>query len=173
MMKLNDNFMRANSNVPWQKTIALRNKIDEDPLPIEKPVWRFAQHELPIIIAGLDNLVLDYDLIADTTDNVLTLEEIRSLCVPLFKRHGVSKVFLYGSYAKGEATDHSEVDLLVESKNEDFYAGDFSEKLESALEKDVDVFDDKRLWEGSPIRLAAQKEGLVLYEIPERAFGVC
>ena len=173
MLKLNDNFKNANPHVRWRKVIGLRNTVKHDFIHIDKhALWRFAKHENPVIIAGLDNLVLDYDLIADTTNNVLTLEEIRSLCVPLFKRHDVTKAILYGSYAKGEATDHSDLDLLVESNNEDCDVDELGDALELALEKHVDIFDAKRLGEDSPIRLAAQKEGIVLYEIQPRQFAV-
>lgn len=169
ILKLNANFIMANSHLHLRKVIKLRNKIKRDFSDIHKQsICHFARHEVPVILSGLDNLVLDYALIADTANNVLTLEEIRSLCAPLFARHGVSKAILYGSYSKGEATDHSDVDLLVESEIKDFDPWDLGEELESALEKHVDIFDAKRLREDSPIRLTAMKEGLVLYQVHER-----
>lgn len=160
MLKLNANFRKANLQIPWGKAIRLRNKIKHAFSHIDgHDLWRFAKHELPVIIAGLDNLVLDYDLIADTTDNVLTLEEIKRLGIPIFKRSGVSKAVLYGSYAKGEATDHSDVDLLVESEKEKFYAVEVGDALGLALGKHVDCFDARRVT--TVFQIA---DGVVLYE---------
>ena len=43
-----------------------------------------------------------------------TLEEIRQKSVPIAKRHGVKKLSLFGSYAKGEATDDSDIDFIIQ-----------------------------------------------------------
>lgn len=41
----------------------------------------------------------------------LTVEQIKTLALPVFENHGVSDIVLFGSYAKGNATYSSDVDL--------------------------------------------------------------
>lgn len=45
---------------------------------------------------------------------ILTLEQIRDISVPIAASYGVKKLSLFGSYARGEATEDSDVDLLVD-----------------------------------------------------------
>ena len=46
---------------------------------------------------------------------IYSLAELQSILNPVFSEHGVRKAVLFGSYAKGTATEHSDVDLLVDS----------------------------------------------------------
>ena len=43
-----------------------------------------------------------------------TIDEIRERTVPLAKQYGISKMSLFGSYARGEANDKSDVDLVID-----------------------------------------------------------
>ena len=43
-----------------------------------------------------------------------TIEEIKTKTVPITKSYGVQSLGLFGSYARNEATDDSDVDLCVE-----------------------------------------------------------
>ena len=45
---------------------------------------------------------------------IYTIEQIRSIAAPIAASYGINSVFLFGSYARGEATDMSDVDLLIE-----------------------------------------------------------
>lgn len=44
------------------------------------------------------------------SDKVYTLEEIRSIAIPIARRYGVAALYLFGSYARGEATPGSDLD---------------------------------------------------------------
>ena len=44
---------------------------------------------------------------------MLTIQEIRSRSVPLFKRYGVTRASIFGSVARGTAKPESDVDMLV------------------------------------------------------------
>ena len=44
---------------------------------------------------------------------VYSLDEIAELVRPVAERYGVESIFVFGSYARGEATPYSDVDLLV------------------------------------------------------------
>ena len=43
-----------------------------------------------------------------------TLEEIARLIAPVAKKYNIPKVYIFGSYARGEATADSDVDLMIE-----------------------------------------------------------
>lgn len=69
------------------------------------------------------------------------INQIKSKSIPLLKEAGVVRSSLFGSYARGEATDKSDIDILVE-----FSGGkslldlvDLEFKLEGVLGKKVDL----------------------------------
>ena len=43
-----------------------------------------------------------------------TVDEIRQKTVPLAKHYGISRMSLFGSYARGEADEESDVDLVID-----------------------------------------------------------
>ena len=43
---------------------------------------------------------------------MFTIEEIRKKSVPIAKKYGVKKLSLFGSYARGDADEKSDVDFL-------------------------------------------------------------
>lgn len=45
---------------------------------------------------------------------MLTIAQIQQIVTAYFKDKPVKRVYLFGSYARGEATEESDVDLLVE-----------------------------------------------------------
>lgn len=42
------------------------------------------------------------------------IASIKQAITPIAKQYGISKVFLFGSYAKGTANENSDIDLLIE-----------------------------------------------------------
>lgn len=47
-------------------------------------------------------------------ESILSIEAIRLLILPIAKKYGIKKAILFGSYARGEATEDSDIDLLIE-----------------------------------------------------------
>ena len=47
-------------------------------------------------------------------DKIYTLDEIRSIAVPIAKRYRIAGLYLFGSYARGEATAQSDLDFRVD-----------------------------------------------------------
>ena len=43
-----------------------------------------------------------------------TIDQIRKIVSPIAATYGVNSLSLFGSYARGEATDESDVDLLLD-----------------------------------------------------------
>lgn len=47
---------------------------------------------------------------------IYTVEEIRRCITPIAVRYRLNGVYLFGPYARGEATDESDIDLLIDTK---------------------------------------------------------
>ena len=48
---------------------------------------------------------------------IYDIETIRAKTVPIAKKYGVRRMSLFGSYARGEADDQSDVDILIDTGN--------------------------------------------------------
>jgi hypothetical protein len=44
---------------------------------------------------------------------ILTIDEIKKKIAPICKKYGVKKAFLFGSYARDEATENSDIDIRI------------------------------------------------------------
>lgn len=75
----------------------------------------------------------------------MDISTIRQLAVPILKKHGIIRASLFGSAARGEMNDNSDIDILVElpdSVHGYEYVSlkvDLQEELESTLGRKVDV----------------------------------
>ena len=95
---------------------------------------------------------------------IYTIDDIRNKTAPIAKEFGVSRMSLFGSYARGEATDSSDVDLYIDrgklSNLLQYFA--FVDELENVLHCHVDVvttgIEDKQFLS------AIMQEGVLLYE---------
>ncbi len=70
-----------------------------------------------------------------------TLEEIKSIIKPIAKKYGVERVYLFGSYACGDITESSDVDLRIDkgSLKGMFALCELYTEIEEALQLKVDV----------------------------------
>ena len=48
------------------------------------------------------------------TKHVYTIDEIKSIVKPIVSKYDIQKVYVFGSYARGEATYKSDIDLFIE-----------------------------------------------------------
>ena len=48
------------------------------------------------------------------SEKVYSLDEIRSIAAPIAEQYGVAAMYLFGSYARGEATAASDLDFRIE-----------------------------------------------------------
>lgn len=93
-----------------------------------------------------------------------TVEEIKGKAAPIARTYGIRKMSLFGSYARGEANEKSDVDFYIEKGNMRSLIQYFSfiHELEEAFGCHVDVvttgIEDKAFLNH------IMKEGIVLYE---------
>ena len=81
--------------------------------------------------------------------SVYTTEEIVERILPVVKKYCLGRVSLYGAYARGDATEKSEINLLVEvldyEKVDGWNYGGLYSDLEDALQKNFDVIMESQL----------------------------
>ena len=91
-------------------------------------------------------------------DIVYSISEIKSIVEPVAREYGVEAMYLFGSYAKGNANARSDVDLRVDRGDaRGIRFGGLLIDLEEALEKRVDLLTTSSLDEAF-IQLIANEE---------------
>lgn len=101
---------------------------------------------------------------------MLTTEQIKNTVSEYFKDKPVKKVYLFGSYARGEANEESDVDLLVDIDYEKGVGWQYFiwfEELEKVFAKKTDVISNvSRPEHTSNWRLIERinKDKVLLYE---------
>ena len=97
------------------------------------------------------------------TSKVLNTEEIRAMVIPLLDKYDMRTASLFGSYARNEAHEDSDIDLLLEG-NPGFRPLNVfgvAEDLHRLSGKKVDVFEISELDQGE-FRDAILKEAVEL-----------
>jgi predicted nucleotidyltransferase len=95
---------------------------------------------------------------------IYTLSELKTILTPVFTEHGVKKAILFGSYAKGLATERSDVDLLVDSGLRGLAFFGLLENVVSALNMPVDLIDVTQVEKNSEVDREIQRSGVSIYE---------
>ena len=97
-------------------------------------------------------------------NEVLTIENIINMVKPIAEKYHVDQIYLFGSYARGEAGIDSDLDFLV-------YGGDnfkltmifaLAEELREVLDKKVDVFEIHEINQESEFYNTIMKERLLV-----------
>lgn len=71
-----------------------------------------------------------------------TINELKQKIEPIARKYNIPLVYVFGSYARGEADDHSDVDLLIQrdgSKIQGWLMGGLYEDLQKILGKGIDL----------------------------------
>ena len=93
---------------------------------------------------------------------MLTIEEIKKAVAPICERYGVERLSLFGSYARGEADDESDVDLIHDGgKFRGWEYGGFYGDLQRALGLELDLLDREDAGKRFLARIA--KDEVLLY----------
>ena len=74
------------------------------------------------------------------------MEEITEKIRPIAENYNIDKVYLFGSYARGEAVEESDIDLIVNAeklRGLKFFG--FYEDLKEAFQKNVDLITETQI----------------------------
>ena len=78
---------------------------------------------------------------------IYTIEEIKNIVRPIAAKYGVERMFLFGSYARGEATPESDLDFYIDkgSIRGLMALGGFYSDLEESFDKNLDLLTTQSL----------------------------
>lgn len=95
----------------------------------------------------------------------LDIVDIRNVVREFSDKYGADRVFLFGSYARGEANAESDVDLRIDrGRIRGLSMGGFLLDVEEALGKKVDLLSTKCL--NKDFLASIENEEILLYERP-------
>lgn len=118
--------------------------------------------ELSLKYKYILNELLKVNLI-DEEHGILTLEQIKTICEDVFKKYSVDYCYLFGSYAKGKASENSDVDLLISMTNDGMNYFELIETLREKLKKKVDLLDISQLENNYHLTKEILKDGIKIY----------
>lgn len=100
------------------------------------------------------------------SEKIYTVDEIKTILQQLLKNMPVESVILFGSYAKNEATKDSDLDFVIDTKEQliGFKLFSLITKIEETFNKDVDAFEKSEIIKNSKIDKEIKRTGVVVYE---------
>ena len=97
---------------------------------------------------------------------VYTRNEIEKKLKPILSNHPISKVILFGSYAKGNPTSLSDIDIVIDSEGKirgiDFFG--ILDEIVEIFDVPVDLIEASQIVEGSRIQDEIGETGTIIYE---------
>lgn len=99
-------------------------------------------------------------------NRIYSIQELKDKIYLLVKDQLVYSVILFGSYAKGIADSHSDIDLIIDSQGQlkgfDYFA--LLENLTETFSKTIDMISKEQIIAESKIEEIVKNEGIVIYE---------
>lgn len=100
------------------------------------------------------------------TTRIYTLEDIKEMLREVLIHTEVEKAILFGSYAKNKPTEHSDIDILIDSngkiKGLKYFA--IIDMIRQKFDKDVDIIEKTEIDKDSKIEKEIERTGVVIYE---------
>ena len=102
------------------------------------------------------------------SDKTYTIDEIKYIVIPIAKKYGVDRVFLFGSYARGEAVVSSDLDFIIDKgRLRGLKLAGMLGDLQETFGKNVDLLTSASLVESryySNFKQNIEKEMVTIYE---------
>ncbi len=97
-------------------------------------------------------------------EKIYTIDEIKVILAPIASKYGLERIYIFGSYARGEATMDSDVDFRVDKgKLRGMFAlCELYSDIEEALQTKVDLLTTASLSQDFLNRI--QQEEVLIYE---------
>lgn len=92
----------------------------------------------------------------------MSIEEIKVVIIELLHKYNAEYAILFGSYARGDATEESDIDVIVVG-GEKFIARDifaFGEELRQITQKPVDAFEIREVNKNTDFYNTILREGV-------------
>ena len=105
----------------------------------------------------MKNMPTEYDF--ESVD----IDEIREKSSDVFKMYPVNTVMLFGSYAKGDQTENSDIDMIVKNSDLEFLEmSRIRQQLSSKIGKKIDLISEEDV--SDVFRFLIQDEEALIYE---------
>ena len=101
--------------------------------------------------------------IIDEEHGILSIDVIKNICSDVFKEYSIDYCYLFGSYAKGKATDKSDIDLLVCMSIDAMKYFELIEILREKLHKKIDLLGVEQLEKNFNLTKEILKDGIKIY----------
>ncbi|MBE5919705.1 MAG: nucleotidyltransferase domain-containing protein [Pseudobutyrivibrio ruminis] len=98
------------------------------------------------------------------SEKILTIETINVALTPVFIEHGVKEAILFGSYAKGNARENSDIDIYVDSGLKGLSFFGLLEDMVMTLGKQIDLIDVSQIKPNSKLFNEIKEYGVTIYE---------
>ena len=95
--------------------------------------------------------------------SVYSVSDIQRILYPIFTAHSVRRAVLFGSYAKGCATERSDIDILVDSGLHGLSFFGLLESVSTAFRQSVDLIDVTQVESGSDIQREINNSGVQIF----------
>ena len=105
----------------------------------------------------------DY-VVLDENHGVLSVEDIKKSCAIVFTRFKVKYCFLFGSYAKGNHDERSNVELLISTQNLGVQFYSMCDCLHKVLNKRVEVIDVRQLLNNPNLLDEILSDGIKIFD---------
>lgn len=119
---------------------------------------------IDLIINSLTTVKNENKFIDQNEDIVVSFLFIKEKVKEVVRNYNIDKVYLYGSYVKGEALVDSDIDLYMISDIEGIDYFGVIEDLRNNLNKKVDLLSNKTIKKDSEIELEIKRTGVLIYE---------
>ena len=103
---------------------------------------------------------------------IFTIREISEIVKPIAEAYGVERIYVFGSYARGSATEDSDIDLVVSAQAiRGIRIGRFWRELSDAFGVEVDMIEEEN---ESEFVNSIRDEMVLVYQSPcRRIVGHC
>ena len=93
----------------------------------------------------------------------IDIDRISAMLSPIFEKHNVKRAVLFGSYAKGKASDTSDIDILVDSGLRGLAFYGLLDDVVNVMHIPVDLIDTRQVKPDSGIKQEIERTGIEIY----------
>jgi predicted nucleotidyltransferase len=103
---------------------------------------------------------------------MMTIADIRTATAPILRRYEIQRAYLFGSVARGEATRHSDIDMIALKQTSERFLdrtkGILQELNDAILDSSVELLiytpEEYERMRTEPFISKAERESVMLYE---------
>ncbi|MCL2605206.1 MAG: nucleotidyltransferase domain-containing protein [Defluviitaleaceae bacterium] len=97
---------------------------------------------------------------------MISMNEITNLLSPVVQSSPIKRIIIFGSYARGDATPESDLDMIIDSGGElrglDVFT--WIHNIKKTMPVVTDIYESREIKTGSDLYESIKKEGVVIYE---------